>query len=99
MSDLSDFLLVTRREPVTLPGAPGPLYIRELLAEALLALTSGPDSTFAALAACLEDEAGQPVITAEQARRLPRGHYQALVAALNRVNGWDEEAVTAALGE
>ena len=53
MSDLSDFLLVTRREPVTLPGAPGPLYIRELLAEALLALTSGPDSTFAALAACL----------------------------------------------
>lgn len=99
MSDLKDFLLVSRREPVTLPGAPGPLYIRELLAAGLLELTSGPDSTFAALAACLEDEAGQPVLTADEACRLPRGHYQALVAALNRVNGWDADAVETTLGE
>lgn len=99
MSALSDFLLDAKRAPVTIPGAPLAMYVRELLASDLLAMPQDEQAQLAIIAASLVDEAGEPVLSREQVGRLPREHYQAIIDAVNRLNGWGQQQVDAALGE
>ena len=97
---LRDWLTASRQEPLDLPGAPARLYIRELLAGDLLAMPSDLEqATPAIVAACLVDFAGQPILTREQVAKLPRAHYQAIIDAVNRLNGWGTAQIDAAVGE
>lgn len=97
---LTAWLTTSRREPLDLPGAPARLYIRELLAGDLLAMPSDPEQAQPAIvAACLVDETGQAVLSREQVALLPRAHYQAIIEAVNRLNGWGSAQIEAAAGE
>lgn len=97
---LSAWLTASRREPLDLPGAPARLYVRELLAADLLAMPQDPEAgQLAIVAACLVDESGAAVLNRDQAGQLPRAHYQAIIEAVNRLNGWGAAQVEAAAGE
>lgn len=97
---LSAWLTASRREPLDLPGAPGRLYIRELLAADLLGMPADQEAAqLAIVAACLVDAQGQAVLSREQVGQLPRAHYQAIIDAVNRLNGWGAAQIEAAAGE
>ena len=97
---LRDWLTTSRQEPLDLPGAPARLYVRELLAGDLLTMPSDPEQAQPAIvAACLVDFAGQPVLSREQVAKLPRAHYQAIIEAVNKLNGWGTAQIDAAVGE
>jgi len=90
-----------QRSRVEVPGFEGQeLYVNELMLGDAMRIYSAPLAEQQALSVslCLRDAHGLPLLTPEQAGRLPQRVAGPILEAINRVNGLSDEAVEAATG-
>ena len=79
---------------VTIEGIEGPVFIKPGKVEQVRGWVGTDDGDEQSIAASVVNEAGKPILTAEDARELDYPVFRELVRAVLRANGFSERAIS-----